>query len=206
MRTNIRTMAVVGLAGAVLLCSTGCLFNLFQTARTVGAGNIGLTFGSGLYALTVDENTSYFLTPQGRLAIGIAQGIDLGLQTGLMISLEGGDSGWLGAIGDVKFALFDQPGAAAIAVGLGGVYSLEAIGWEVFGELFFESRFRYLPVYVTYQPALCLTSGTMAHHLTGGLQLAISPQARILLQVDWQPILGALFGGMSYGIAFDISL
>ncbi|MDD4903118.1 MAG: hypothetical protein PHX77_01285 [Candidatus Bipolaricaulis sp.] len=206
MRMRIRTIAVVGLAGAVLLCSTGCLFNLFQTARTVGAGNIGLAFGSGIYALTIDSDTSYFLTPQARLAIGIAQGVDLGFQTGLMISLEGGDPGWLGAIGDVKFALLDQPGAAAIAVGLGGGYSLEAIGWEVFGELFFESNFRYLPVFLTYQPALCLTSGAMAHHLTGGLKLAISPQARVLIQVDWQPVLGVLFGGVSYGIAFEILL
>jgi len=198
-------MAVVGLVAAVLVCSTGCLFNIFQTARTIGAGNIGLALGSGLYALTIDETTTHFLTPQARLAIGIAEGVDLGFQTGMMVSLEGGDPGWIGVVGDVKFLLLNQPGSIALALGCGGGFSLEALGWEVFAEIFLESNASYFPVFVTYQPSLSLAGATIFHHLTAGLKLAISPQARILLQADWQPILGILYGGLSYGIAVELS-
>jgi hypothetical protein len=205
MRRRSRTMAAVGLAAAVLVCSTGCLFNIFQTARTIGAGNIGLALGSGLYALTIDETTTHFLTPQARLAIGIAEGVDLGFQTGMMVPLEGGDPGWIGVVGDVKFLLLDQPDSIALALGFGGGVSLEALGWEVFAELFLESNARYLPVFLTYQPSLSLTGATIFHHLTAGVKLAISPQARILLQADWQPILGVLYGGLSYGIAVALS-
>jgi hypothetical protein len=205
MKRRIRWLAVVGLGAAVLLCSTGCLFNIFQTARTIGAGNVGLAFGTGLYVLTIDEASSYFLTPQARLTIGIADGVDLGLQSGLMVSIEGGDPGWLGAIGDFKFTLFDQPDAFALALGFGGGYSLEALGWEVLGEVFLDSNAKYLPVFLVYQPAMSITAGTFFHHLTGGLKLQISPQARILLQVDYEPVLGVLYGGVSYGIAFDVT-
>ena len=205
MRSRIRIMMVVGLVAAVLVCSTGCLFNIFQTARTIGAGNIGLALGSGLYALTIDETTTHFLTPQARLAIGIAEGVDLGVQTGMMVSLEGDDPAWMGIVGDVKFSLFDQPDSIALALGFGGGFSLEALGWEVFAELFLESNARYLPVFLTYQPSLSLAGATIFHHLTAGLKLAISPQARILLQVDWQPILGVLYGGLSYGVALQFA-
>ena len=205
MRRRISVMAVGGLGCVVLLGSTGCLFNIFQTARTIGAGNIAFAFGSGLYVLTIDEESSYFVTPQARLTIGIAEGVNLGVQSGLMVSLEGGDPGWLGAIGDLKFSLFDEPGAFALALGIGGGYSIEALGWEVFGEVFLDSNAKYLPIFLVYQPAVSITSGTVFHHLTGGLKLAISPQARILLQVDYQPVLGVLYGGVSYGIAIDVT-
>jgi hypothetical protein len=198
----IRIILAAGLLGAVLVTSTGCLLNLFQTARTIGAGNVALTLGSGLFDLNLDEtNSDYYLTPQARVAVGIADGVDLGLQTGFLVPLEGGDVGWFGATGDLKFSLFDEPGAFALALGFGGGYSLEALGWEAFGEVFFDSNVRVLPIFLAYQPHVALLEGlALIHHFAGGLKLRLSDKARVLVQVDYNS-----YTFLSYGLAFEIA-
>jgi hypothetical protein len=136
------------------MSTTGCLFNLFQTARTIGAGNLAFTIGAVLLSVQVDNTTTMSVTPQARLAIGLGDAVDLGLQTGVMISFNGGDPGWLGLIGDLRFRLFDERDASALAMGFGGGHSIEYIGWGVLGEILFDSSVRILPIHFAYQPGI----------------------------------------------------
>ncbi|MCX6094199.1 MAG: hypothetical protein NTY63_05165 [Candidatus Bipolaricaulota bacterium] len=194
-------MAVVGLGVAVLLCSTGCLFNIFQTARTIGAGNVALTLGTGLFDFNLDEAAhAYFLTPEARLAIGIADGVDLGVDTAFLVPLEGGETGWASTTADLKFALFDQPDSFALALGFGGGYSVEALGWEIFGEVFLDSNARYFPVFFAYMPELALVEGLgFIHHVTAGLKLQLSDSVRLLVEVNYNSL--TYFG---YGLALEV--
>ena len=231
MRSRIRIMAVVGLVAAVLVCSTGCLFNIFQTARTIGAGNVALVIGTGLVNLTGSEDAEgYYLTPQARVAIGIADGVDLGLQTGFLVSLAGEDSAWGAATADLKFALLRDSESFAIAVGLGGGYSIETWGWEVLGEVIIEwspfSPFLYVspvqtpatPEYVVWRPTPSIFlsyqlempfsfSGTaLFHHFTAGLAMQLGKDLRVLLQADAaftpNPFYTAFYYG--YGLGFEV--
>jgi hypothetical protein len=201
MHKGIRIALVVLLFGAVAVLSSGCILNIFQTARTVGAGNVALTIGSGLFDFNLsDTEADYYLTPQARLAIGIADGVDLGFQTGFLVPLQGGDPGWFGATGDLKFALFDEPDSFAFALGFGGGYSLETLGWEVYGTVLLDSNVKYLPIYFAYEPQVALAGGVaLVHHLAGGLKLQISDKARILLVVDYNS-----YTYISYGLALEV--
>jgi len=49
-RHRLRSLAIVCLLLAAFLLS-GCYFNIFQTARTLGKGNVALTIGSGVMNL-----------------------------------------------------------------------------------------------------------------------------------------------------------
>jgi hypothetical protein len=195
-----RLVLVIALGMLVATLSTGCLFNIFQTARTIGGGNLAFTFGAGLLTLQVEGSTSFAVTPQARLTVGLADAVDLGLQTGAMIPFSSGDPGWLGALADVKFRLFDEPDAFALALGFGGGYSIEFIGWGLFGEVLFDSNLRVLPIYFAYQLGVPLAGDSVAllHHLAAGLKLKLSNQARILLQTDYRS------GIVSVGLACEI--
>jgi hypothetical protein len=198
-----RLVLVCGMVALVATLSTGCLFNIFQTARTVGGGNLAFTIGAGVLMLQGDGTTTNLAaTPQARLTLGLADAVDLGLQTGALIPFSSGDPGWLGAIGDLKFRLFDEPDAFALALGFGGGYSVEYVGWGLFGEVFFDSNLRVLPIYFVYQPGIPLVadSFTVFHHLAGGLKLQLSDHARILLQADYRT------GILSFGLAFEVGL
>ena len=191
----------LGLATLVATLSTGCLFDFLQTARTAGGGNLAFTIGAGILMLQGDGTTTNLsATPQARLTLGLADAVDLGLQTGALIPFSSGDPGWLGAIGDLKFRLFDEPDAFALALGFGGCYSVEYGGWGLFGEVFFDSNLRVLPIYFVYQPGIPLVadSFTVFHHLAGGLKLQLSDHARILLQADYRT------GILSCGLAFEV--
>jgi len=82
-------MSVVLVASAVTL--SGCLFNIFQTARTVGAGNVTLAVGAGFFDFSLNGDHNWSVTPQARLTIGLADGLDLSLHTGALIPLSTGD-------------------------------------------------------------------------------------------------------------------
>ncbi len=194
-----RLVLVLGLLALVATLCTGCLFNIFQTARTVGAGNLAFTVGAGLLSVQIDESTSLSVTPQARLVVGLGDAVDLGLQTGALIPFNGGEPGWLGLIGDLKFRLFDEPGAFALAMGFGGGYSVEYLGWGVFGEILFDSNARVFPVYLAYQPGIPLAGDfTLLHHLAAGIKLRLSNEARILLQADYRT------GIWSFGMALEV--
>jgi hypothetical protein len=191
------------MAALVAVLSTGCLFNIFQTARTVGGGNLAFTIGAGILMLQGDGTTTNLsATPQARLTFGLADAVDLGLQTGALIPFSSGEPGWLGAIGDLKLRLFDEPDAFALALGFGGGYSVEYAGWGLFGEVFFDSNLRVLPIFFCYQPGIPLggDSFVVYHHLAGGLKLRLSDQARLLLQADYRA------GLVSIGLALEIGL
>ena len=200
MPKTIRWVLCFGLIPAALLL-TGCLFNIFQTARLVRGGDVALVVGTGFMNISVeDENPLWTLTPQARLTFGLSEGVNLGFQTGLAVPLTSGSPGWMGASGDLKFSVFDDPDSFSLAVGIGGGNSIELLGWGVFGEIFLDSNLRAFPVFIAYQPTVPLSGESFAvwHHLAVGLKVRLSEQARLLLQVDLRVPL------LSFGFAVDI--
>ena len=197
---RLRLMGSVGLLLVVVLLS-GCYFNIFQTARTVGAGKVAISIGSGVVSITVGQNSSLIFTPQARLTIGLSDSVDLGVQSGIMIG-SSGSPGFLGAIGDIKLALLQDPKTFSIALGLGGGYSPGLLGWGVEGSVYVDSNIVFLPIYLVYRPILPLSGGTLGvmHQFAGGLHLNLSDSARILIEVDlWNGVLG---GGISLDLRF----
>jgi len=203
MRRMIRVALAVVLLGGVLILSTGCLFNIFQTARMLGAGNTALTIGVGMMDIvTIDDGPNWNLTPQARLTFGLSDTVDLGIQTGALVPLSTGDFGWLGVKGDVLFSLVDDPEAFSFAVGIGAGYGLEFLNTAVFGEAIFSVN-GSLPLTIVYQPTVPLTGAfTVLHHISGGLELPISETASIFLVVDVRPQEPRML--VSYGLGFQI--
>lgn len=200
MNRKLRLLLIVGVLTPTLLLS-GCLFNIFQTARMVGAGNVAITFGSGLLDPVVDGDPNWSLTPQVRLAVGLSDAAEFGMQTGALVPLSSGDFGWLGARGDFKFSIVDDPETFSLAMGFGAGYGLEYLNWGLFGEVFFNVN-TVLPIFLTYQPTFPLQGEGFAiwHHIAGGLRLPISETAAVLIIVDYRN--PELF---SYGIGFEIA-
>jgi hypothetical protein len=197
---RLRSLAVVGLLLVVVLLS-GCYFNIFQTARTVGAGKVAISLGSGVVNIVAGQNSSLVFTPQARIAVGLSDSVDLGIQSGLMVNSSGTPS-FLGAIGDIKLALLQDPETFSIALGLGGGYSPGLLGWGVEGSVYLDSNIAFLPIYAVYRPILPLSGDTLSviHQFGGGLHLDLSDSARILIEVDsWNGVLG---GGISLDIIF----
>jgi len=193
------TVFLGGMLGILLL--SGCLFNTFQTATLVQRGEAALVLGSGLLDVSPGGGgPAWALTPQVRLAFGLCGRANLGFQTGAMIPLATGSLGWLGASSDLKLLLFEDPGIVSLAIGIGGGYGIEFLGWGVFGELFLESHVGLLPLFVAYQPAVPLSRKdfTVWHHLAAGVVVRLSSRARLLLQVDWK------VPSLSFGFAVDI--
>jgi len=199
MSRYVRILMAVGLLAGVLLMSTGCLFNLFQTAKMLGAGNVALTLGTGLMNILPDEDPNWNLTPQARLTFGLSDTVDLGMQTGALVPLSTGDFGWMGAKGDLKFSVMDDPETFSLAMGVGAGYGVEFLNWGVFGEVLFSIN-STLPLFLAYQPTIPLEADEFAvwHHFAGGLALPISDTAAILLIVDYRDPL------FSFGLAFEI--
>ncbi|MFC2077631.1 hypothetical protein ACFLTM_02355 [Candidatus Bipolaricaulota bacterium] len=199
MHKRVRILLAGGLLVCVLLTSTGCLFNLFQTARMLGAGNVAITIGTGLMDVIPDGEATWNLTPQARIAFGLSDSLDLGFQTGALVPLSTGDFGWMGAKADLKFSVMDDPETFSLAMGIGGGYSVEFLNWGVFGEVLFNIN-STLPLFLVYQPTIPLEAAEFVlwHHIAGGLRLPISETAAIILIVDYR---NPLF---SFGLAFEI--
>ncbi len=196
----IRWILCVGLIPATLLLS-GCLFNIFQTARLVRGGDVAVVVGTGFMNISLEEEEPLWtLTPQARLALGLSDRVNLGFQTGLAVPLTSGSPGWMGASGDLKVSILDDPDSFSLAVGIGGGSSIELLGWGVFGEVFLDSNLRAFPVFLAYQPTVPLSGEGFAvwHHLAVGLKLRLSARARLLVQVDLRAPL------LSFGFAVDI--
>jgi len=199
MRKAIRWILCVGLIPVALLLS-GCLFNIFQTARLVRGGGVSLAVGTGLLNIAIDEETPLWaLTPQARLTFGLSDGVNLGFQTGAMLPVTTWTPGWMGASGDVKISIFDDPKSFSLALGVGAGSSIELLGWGLFGEILIDSNLRVFPIFIAYQPTIPLGGGTGAvwHHVAAGLKLRLSQRVRLLLQVDLRAPL------ISFGFAFE---
>jgi hypothetical protein len=198
--TKARLIAVAALLLAVGLLTTGCFFNVFQTARPLGKGNAALNLGLAAMNIAIGEENGWTLTPQGRLAVGITDGVDLGVRSGAMFELDTGNLGFLGVVGDIKVSLFAQPEGFALAVGFGGGYSPGMVGWGLEGSIYVDSTLQYLPLYFVYRPLFPLVVGgfTVQHQLAGGIHLVLSPTMRLLIEVD-------LWGGLlSAGIGLEV--
>ena len=196
-----RRIALAVLLVSVAMVLNGCLFNLFQTARMLGSGNVAVTIGSGLMDVSIDDDPAWALTPQARIGFGLSDKIDLGLQTGALVPLSTGDFGWLGAKGDLKFSVVDDPETFSLAMGVGAGNGIEFLGWGVFGEIFFDVN-SVLPIFFAYQPTIPISGElTVLHHGAMGLRLKVSETASILLQVDVRD-----FQLFSFGLALEIGL
>lgn len=181
-------MRLVGVAGVLVLLVvlSGCFFNVFQTAQTVGAGNVALTLGAAAMNIAVQQQNSLVFTPQGRLAVGLTDNLDLGIQSGAMVGTDGSAS-FLGAIADLKARIVNIDNGFALALGVGGGYSPGLVGWGIEGSVYLDSNLRFLPLYVVYRPLLPLGGGqlTIANQVAVGLYLRLSSSARLLLEADW---------------------
>jgi hypothetical protein len=182
-----------------LLFLSGCLMNMFQTARMLESGEISVVVGSGLMNVRFDDDPNWFLTPQTRVAFGLSDAANLGFQTGGMVPLTGGELGWLGARGDVKLSLIDDPESVSLAVGIGAGYGLHFVGWGVYGGIYLDAN--VVPVFLGYYPTLVLTDENWGvwHDAAVGLSIALSEKARLLLQIDTRNL--ALY---SFGLGLEV--
>ena len=199
MKTKVRLVVLVGLVAAMFLLS-GCFFNVFQTAQTVGKGNVSISLGAAMMNLSLQQGKyNWVFTPQAGVRVGVTDNVDLGIKSGFLIG-SSGKPGFLGAIGDLKITLIQDPTSFSFAVGIGGGYSPGHGGWGVDGSIYLDSNIKFLPIYVVYRPIVPIGADkfTIQHQFAGGLHLNLSDNARILVEVDsW----GGLLSG---GIALDI--
>jgi hypothetical protein len=197
MRRKAKLIGAVALVVTVGILSAGCFLNVFQTARTLGKGNVALNLGMAAMNIAIGADNNWMFTPQGRLSVGIADGIDLGVRSGVMFGLDTGNLGFLGVVGDIKASLFAQPEGFALAVGFGGGYSPGMVGWGLEASIYVDSTLQYLPVYFVYRPLFPLGGDgfTIQHQLAGGLHLLLSPTTRLLIEIDsWGGLLSAGIG------------
>lgn len=190
----------------VAASATAYGFNLFETAGPVGAQQVAMTFGFGLGTTEFSPAGVWFLAPQGRLTIGLMEGLDLGVQSGWTTEIGATTVHWLGTLVDVKIASIHVPDMYTLAWGAGGGYGLDLLGdgWGVFWQILFESHSRFLPIFVTYRSLLPfdgMAGGSIAFegYIAGGLRLPLAPIAQLLLVVD-------VHGGLaSIGLGLEIA-
>ncbi|MBE0635306.1 hypothetical protein IH601_04865 [Candidatus Bipolaricaulota bacterium] len=199
MKRKLRILLAIGVVLPMILLS-GCLFNIFQTAKMVQSGDMSVLIGSGLMDLGIEETPAWALTPQARLNFGLSNTVNLGLHTGAMIPLSSGEPGWMGVASDLKFSIIDNPESISLAVGFGGGYGIHFLTWGVFGEVYLDLN--VFPLFFAYQPTIPLGGEGLVvwHDVAVGMALNLSETARLLIQVDTRNL--ALF---SYGIAFEIA-
>jgi hypothetical protein len=199
MKRTFRVVLAVGLVIPMILLS-GCLFNVFQTAKMLQAGDVSVLVGSGLMNIAIDTNPAWSLTPQARLNFGLSDAVNLGIHTGALIPLSTGEPGWLGVATDIKFSLVNNPESISLSAGFGGGYGLHFVGWGVFGEVFLDLN--VFPLFFAYQPTIPLNGDGFLvwHDVAIGMPLVLSEKARLIIQIDTRNL--ALF---SYGIGFEIS-
>lgn len=173
-------LSVLGLAFAL----SGCYLSVFQTAQALKEGEVMFTLGAAYHSFTWDEDVLSSLVPQLRLAVGVADGVELGVHTGTMLSLLSWESAFLGVLADLKVSLWDEPEAFALALSLGGGWGVLTGGWGLSGGVYFDSNARVLPIYFAYRPFFSLQEQEFAHQFAFGLKLDLSPTSRLLLEAD----------------------
>jgi hypothetical protein len=196
-----RVSVVVALLVSLLLL-TGCFFNVFETARSVGQGKASLAVALAAMNIQIESTPTWLLTPQARLAVGLTDNLELGLRSGVSVGLATGNVAFLGAVGDLKVTLFQAPDSFALALGFGGGYSSGMVGWGLEGSVYFESTVPFFPAYFVYRPLLPLggSSTSVIHQFAAGLHLALSPNAQLLIEVaTWG---GLVSGGVGIVVSF----
>lgn len=185
----------------------GCFFNVFQTAKMVGAGNIGMMVGVATLTAIGEEEGAWFLTPQARVSLGLSDTIEVGVRSGAMIDLDSRDTEFLGVVGDAKFLLFHRPGSFSLATGFGLGYSRDAsvlgtLGWGLEGSIYFDYDRQLLPMHIVYRPLVSLGGEgvNLVHQLAAGLCLNLTSNLRLLFEVDYKS--GMVSGGMAVEMKF----
>lgn len=199
MKRTFRVMLAVGVVIPLILLS-GCLFNVFQTAKMLQSGDMSVLIGTGIMDLSVDEGSSWALAPQARLNFGLSDAVNLGFHTGALIPLSSGEPGFLGVAGDLKFSLVNNPESITLSAGFGAGYGLHFLGFGVFGEVFLDLN--VFPLFFAYQPTIPLTGEglTVFHDVSVGFPLVMSEKARLIILADTRNL-----SLVSYGIGFEIS-
>jgi len=176
--------------------------NVLETATPIGAEHLKLTFGIGLATSETGGVTSWHFTPQLRLALGIADGIDVAVQSGILSTIGSTDVDILGAILDAKFTLAHAPGLYTMAWGAGGGYGLGFLGdgWGIFAQFLFESHARLFPVYFVYRGILPMDSGGIRFvpYTALGVDLPLAPNTQLFLGADFY------LGEISIGLGLTI--
>ncbi len=199
MKRLLRILLAIGLVATMTLLS-GCLFNVFQTAKMLESGDMSVLIGSGVMNIALEDDPAWTMTPQARLNFGLSDAVNLGIHTGALIPLSTGEPGWLGVASDLKFSLVDNPESVSLSAGFGAGYGLHFIGFGVFGEVFLDLN--VFPLFFAYQPTIPLSGeGFMVwHDVSIGMPLVLSDKARLIVLVDTRNL-----GLFSYGIGFEIS-
>ena len=197
-RNLLALLLVVGVGWSALA------INVLETASPIGAQHLKLTFGIGLATSENGGVTSWHFTPQLRLALGVSDGMDLAVQSGILSAIGASDVELLGVIVDAKFTLADAPGMYAMAWGAGGGYGLDFLGegWGVFGQFLFESHARLFPVYLVYRATLPIDSPdfSLIPHTALGVDFPLAPNTQLLMGVDLY--LGKISIGLGLSIGF----
>jgi hypothetical protein len=190
-----------------LLLAAGCYMTNLTTARTVGAGKVGLTGGVGVIPFGVDLDSGDLLDfdtdvvliePQARVDIGLSDAVDLGFQTGFMLVSGAEGFSWLGALADVKWAVVDDPDSVTLSWGGG-------LGWMIWGgvleaHLFLDSNVPCLPFYAAVKPRLAIGEGAgFTYDLSAGVHIEFSDGFRLI--ADWTTYAFAMHG-FSLGVQF----
>lgn len=199
MKRTFRVLLAVGVVIPMILLS-GCLFNVFQTARMLQSGDVSVLVGTGLINVAIEESPAWTLTPQARLNFGLSDTVNLGLHTGALIPLTSGEPGWLGAAIDLKFSLVNNPESISLSAGFGGGYGLHFMGLGAFGQVFLDLN--VFPLFFAYQPTIPLSGEGFVvwHDVAIGMPLMLSEKARLIILVDTRNLTL-----ISYGIGFEIS-
>jgi len=176
------------------LLFTGCFMSHMTTARPVGAGNVSLTGGLGVYNDEMAATPNIFL--ESRLDIGLTDRLDLGFRTGFVTA-----NYWyprhtgLGA--SIKYAFVDDPDSVTIAVGADLRLSLLYFEKSFFGaSLYIDSNIPFLPVYFSLHPVnyqswfgednfiLCFAGG-LHFDLSDTIRLLVGATAAELWGLEW---------------------
>jgi len=169
----------------------GCYMTNLTTAKTVGAGKVGLTGGAGVIPFSVDSDSDGILDfdtdvvliePQTRLDIGLCDAVDLGFQTGLMLVSGAEGFAWLGALADVKWAVVDDPDSVTLSWGGGAGWTY--LGGVLEAHLFLDSNVPFLPFYAAVKPRLAIGEGAgFIYDLSVGVHIEFSKNFRLI--GDW---------------------
>ncbi|MCX7021047.1 MAG: hypothetical protein NTW26_02010 [bacterium] len=192
---------------ALTLLAAGCYMTNLTTARTVGAGKVGLTGGAGVVPLAVTSDSGDLLDfdtdvvliePQTRLDIGLSDAVDLGFQTGIMLVSGAEGFAWLGMLADVKWAVVDDPDSVTLSWGGGAGWTY--LGGVLEAHLFLDSNVPFLPFYAAVKPRLTIGAGSgFNYDLSAGVHIEFSDSFRLI--GDWTTFAFTL-NAFSLGVQF----
>jgi len=196
-------------------CVTGCWpiwFSMFQTASTLGKGNVGAVLG--LSAIGDDEQIGVFM-PQASLGVGLTDSVDLRIRSGFWLfaseelsesyrtdDMSEGDLQPMGVTGEVKVSVVDD--LAALGLGVGHsceFYTPGKLGWGLEATAYYTLSFLSGIVRVLY-PLDSPGDGTSELSLlyTGAISIPISESVQLLFEIGSRDTTDLI----SFGFAIDI--